>query len=398
YTSRVVSNYHLRYIAISTNNPTVISTARDITTGYGPSQSLAFDALAIGTRLYIAYNELSGGQAVDVTYLANIATGPVTPHSYSGYDGSIFTIAADLTTPQNPTIYVSFVSPLTTTTKVLAVDQNLNTILAPYIVSSSLYVNLASAAQNGVLSLFLENENFYPDGTTPTNFISTLTLSDASTIPVVSAITVVERSVGLASKAFLFDGTAYMLVVYASTYQPSFFLINQYGNIIAKLAYSNAGSLNLSGGAYLAYGLPSVTLTGNLAQIAYLIKDSITALNKNNGAINDTAGIYAQSGINLAAFTIGTSSVSASEAAQTLNLSGGFVWSYDGYLAVEQNFFVWPDYVTAVWSATGGTLAAQPDGMTNTDAYYYQVIYSWADNQGNRNVSAPSIPVAVTTT
>ena len=193
-----------------------------------------------------------------------------------------------------------------------------------------------------------------------------------------------------------------MLVAYSSVYQPTFFLMDQFGDILAKLAYSNAGDLatdtSTNGGGYLSFGLPNFTLTGNVVQIAYLIKDSITAVNKSNGALNVTAGIYAQSGVNLATFTIGTSSVASSEAAQTLNLSGGFVWSYDGYVAVEQNFFVWPDYVTAVWSATGGTIAAQPDGSTNTDAYFYQVIYSWADNQGNRNMSAPSIPVAVTTT
>ena len=43
-------------------------------------------------------------------------------------------------------------------------------------------------------------------------------------------------------------------------------------------------------------------------------------------------------------------------------------------------------------------MAAKPDGLTNTNAYFYQVTYEWSDNQGNINRSAPSIPVSVTTT
>ncbi len=45
-----------------------------------------------------------------------------------------------------------------------------------------------------------------------------------------------------------------------------------------------------------------------------------------------------------------------------------------------------------------GNIAAKPDGSTNTNAYYAQAVYSWSDNQGNVFRSAPSIPIAITTT
>lgn len=45
-----------------------------------------------------------------------------------------------------------------------------------------------------------------------------------------------------------------------------------------------------------------------------------------------------------------------------------------------------------------GNIAAKPDAATNTNAYFYQFTYEWTDNQGNAFRSAPSIPVAVTTT
>jgi hypothetical protein len=44
-----------------------------------------------------------------------------------------------------------------------------------------------------------------------------------------------------------------------------------------------------------------------------------------------------------------------------------------------------------------GNIAAQPDGSTNTNAYYYQAVYEWSDNNGNIYRSAPSIPISVTT-
>jgi hypothetical protein len=53
---------------------------------------------------------------------------------------------------------------------------------------------------------------------------------------------------------------------------------------------------------------------------------------------------------------------------------------------------------TAETITLAGNIGPQPDGATNTNAYYVQVIYEWTDNQGNAHRSAPSIPVSITTT
>jgi hypothetical protein len=55
-------------------------------------------------------------------------------------------------------------------------------------------------------------------------------------------------------------------------------------------------------------------------------------------------------------------------------------------------------YNILVWSGTGGSMKAQPDGIMNVNAYYYQFVYEWTDNQGNIIRSAPSIPLGLTTT
>jgi hypothetical protein len=110
--------------------------------------------------------------------------------------------------------------------------------------------------------------------------------------------------------------------------------------------------------------------------------------NTNIPAGSQTAGIYSQTGINLATFELGTQGLDTAEIGSDLHISGGFLWMYDGYLPVEHNFFLYPDNVEATPSATGGAMAAQ--------IYYYQATYEWADNQGNVFRSAPSIPITTT--
>ncbi len=195
-------------------------------------------------------------------------------------------------------------------------------------------------------------------------------------------------SVGLASKAFLINGTAYFLAAYSSSYQPTYFFINGSTSvqaspvIVAKLAYSN-------GGGYLTLGLPSVSVNNGVAQIPYLFKDLIQAANKDTNVPSGTQinGIYSQTGVNLASITIGSTDIDTAEIGKDLHLSGGFLWMYDGNYPVEHNFFLWPDNVEVTsTSSSGGHLAAQ--------VYYYVATYEWADNQGNIFRSAPSIPVA----
>jgi hypothetical protein len=153
--------------------------------------------------------------------------------------------------------------------------------------------------------------------------------------------------------------------------------------LIGKLAYEN-------GGGYLTLGLPSVTINGFNTYFGYLFKDFIAALsNANSAGTITTGGIYSQTGINQASFNFTPDNIDSAEIGSTLQFSGGFLWTYDGYLPVENNFFLWPDSVEVIASSTGGSLSVQE--------YFYQAVYEWSDNQGNIYRSAGSIPVSVTT-
>lgn len=407
FTNTITATPHLQYITISTYTPTNVSANVDIASVYAPATTVAWDAYVYGSNLYVAYNNTSGGQSVKValltTTLAQRASSPAVVKTYAGQIATMMSVTVDSTTTSNPIVYVSYYDSGGSTGYTLAIDQNLNPMLAPtQIIATGTYLNLASAAQNGVVTIFGEVSNTYTAGVA-TNYVNkrTVTLTTAT----VSSTVVTIRSVGLASKAFIIDSVIYFMSAYQSTYQPTYFLINGSTSlssspfVVGKLAYSN-------GGGYLPKGLPSVTVTDTSASIAYLFKDLVQSVNKGTDvpAGDPTAAVYSQTGINLATFTIGTDGLDTAEIGNVLHLTGGFFSMYDGYLPVEHNFFLWPDSefaslaTNATWSATGGSMVAQPDGATNTSAYYYQYTYEWTDNQGNAYKSAPSLPVPVTTT
>lgn len=403
FTNTIAGSPHLQYVAISSYTPTMVSANTDIASGYTPASTLSWDGYVNNNNLYIAYNTTSGGQSIKVTYLT-MGLFLAAAKTYAGQIATMMSVTADNSNPVSPVIWVSYYDSISMTGYTLAVNSVLNPLLAPtLIIAAGAYLNITSAAQNGLVTIFAERSNAYTfDTAIPTNFIATTTVTLAG---VVSSPYVVIRSVGLASKAFIVDGTIYFLSSYQSQYQPTYFLINGSTSssvepvIAAKLAYSN-------GGGYLTIGLPSVTVSNNKAMIAYLIKDLIQAVNKGTAVPSGTQvnGVYSQTGINIVSLNFGTQGLDTSEVGNDLHITGGFLSMYDGYLPVEHNFFLWPDTDqaiptdTAAWSATGGSMRAQPDSATNTNAYYYQFTYEWTDNQGNAFRSAPSIPIAVTTT
>jgi hypothetical protein len=473
-TVTVAGNSFLQYVSIPMFNPNNISAPQNVyPEAYAPSHALAWDGVSYGGNLVVAYNTTVGGQSIHVTFLtaAQIALNSDSSvvKTYAGQSATVVSVSVDTTNPTLPIYYVAYYSSNTTNGFVLAVSTSvgiINTALAPtQVITGMSAVNIASAAQNAVCTIFYEVLNFYTyDTTIPTHYVSTVTCTQAG---VVGPTSVSIRSVGLASKAFIVDKTIYYLSAFQSTYQDSYFLINGTLSVetspvvVGKLAYEN-------GGGYLTLGLPSVSVIGSSAQIAYLYKDLIEALTTIANPQQTTAGgIYSQAGINLSTLTLGTQNIDTAEIGANLNISGGFGWMYDGYLPVEQDFFVWPDNIEATYtevstvtptgtaasgsftivvsSATGispgmsiadttnptfiptgtlvtlvngttltmsaattsaiagdtlsiqGNIAAQPDSITNTDAYYYQALYEWMDNQGNIFRSAPSIPIAVTT-
>ena len=366
----------LKYITVNSTAPTsVASSPISITTSYGGTSAGGFDGVVFSNKLYLAWNgDSSSGIKMATLDEHLVLSASVNPDS--AHTATQVSVCADETTN---IIWVSYNA--TTAGYSLAVYPTLAVKLAATPWNGAVSVsNIASAAQGGKVTVLVEvPHNYTYDSGTPSNFIDVATVTEGGTVAALAAIA---RSVGLASKAFLLNGTLYFVSCYQSPYQDTYFLMDLQGRVIAKLAYTN-------GGGYLPFGLPSVSLSGQTIRFPYLIKDLITSVNKDTNVVAGTqvSGVYSQTGINLASITLGVGIVS-SEIGLNLNISGGFLWAYDGYQTVEQGFFLYPDDIKAT-STGSGSMSAQP--------YFYQVTYEWTDSQGNAFKSAPSIPVTVTT-
>ena len=393
FANNVSSVYTLRYVAINTSNPTNTQTGNITTSGaYAPLTGFSWDGAVVNNRLYIAYNSTAGGQSIKVVYLPSTLASATSPLVFSGATdvANLISVCVDNTMPSVPIIYVSFYSSVSTNGYTAVIDQNLNVIHNPTQTISTIAIsNLISIAQNGSAQLFYEVINSYSyDSNVASNYIKSVSITQGGSV---GTPYVVIRSVGLASKACIINEAIYFLSVYNSAYQSTYFMINGSISIaaspiiIAQLAYQNAGG-------YLTQGLPNVIVNGNIAQIPYLFRDQIQAVNKNTNVPSGTqiAGIYSQTGVNLASFSFGTNTIATAEIGNDLHISGGFLWMYDGYIPVEHNFFLYPDNIELTPTNSGGAMLAQE--------YFYQWSYEWSDNQGNLFRSAPSIPVSTNVT
>ena len=372
---------HLQYIAIPTNNPTSAGVATDISTSVS-ALTAGYDGLVCNSRLYVALDGNDGGGAIRISYLSSHLVVSA-PAIIPGYTSDLMSVTCDMT-GATPVIWVSFWNTSDNDCTTVAYSQDLDEVLAPTLtINNTELIALTSTATSQVMTLLYEVSNAY--GYTPnarTDYIATVTCTEAGTV---GSSSTVLRSVGLASKSFFLPLTTipYALVSYKGVYQPTYFLMDINGNLVAKLAYSN-------GAGYVANQvLPSVTVLDNDFYIGYLIKTLLSPVNKAQG-VTAIAGVYAQTGVNLAKLTAETEELGTFEIGTNLHITGGFLWMYDGVKPVEHGFHLWPEDITVTTSGAGGLITAQQ--------YYYYVTYEWTDGQGNIHRSAPSIGMPVTTT
>lgn len=234
---------------------------------------------------------------------------------------------------------------------------------------------MASAAADNVLTLFystlVSGKPLY---------IAKHTCTLAGTA---SAATVIRRSVGVASKPFfLSDGSGYIFAIYSlndTSLQPTYFLLDFSGNILARIAPSNA---SLS-----QFGPHPVPVINDIVYFTYAVKDFVASINTKEGGVQAPGGLFSLNGVNLATITINDSPQYSSEIGGSLHLTGGQLWQYDGTTPVEHGFHVFPEGISLAKTNSTGTIA--------NGTYYYKVCYEWTDAAGNIHRSAPSLPVGI---
>lgn len=378
YLTLVGATPHLFYVAIPINNPTVPHAPVDVSAQVDTATT-GYDAIVANDNLYIAWNASDVGGAIRFARInSNLLL--TNTQIITGFNGDLISITADNTTP-TPTLYTTWWDSVSTDGYTAVLDSMLTVMTAPVLsIATEDVVVLTSAAKNGTGYLFYEVENTYSFSVIRTDYIETNTVTQAG---VVGVADIILRSVGLSSKAFNYiDDKIYMMAVYGQDLQPTNFLIDSEGNIISKLAYSNAG------GYMDTQVLPNISINSNLIQIAYLLRTLLVPVNKTQGAAS-ASGVFAQTGVNLASFFINNERQFNSEIATALHLTGGQLWMYDGVKPVEHGFHVWPEDLLVTTAGAGGSITAQQ--------YFYVFCYEWTDAAGNLHRSAPSVPAEITT-
>jgi hypothetical protein len=356
---------NLQYTVISSSNYTV-QTAQVLSTNFANNNKGSFDAVNGQGNLYVAWRTNNATSSVLASLIdpSFIVSSPVTV-SVGVIRPEIVTCAFDTTTNNLSVCYYDSGSGGGTGPNLyLAIRSlTLNSVLAQTTVvaaPSPLIANVTLYSDNGTNVILYERINYYTyTPTVPTNYISKITVTTAG---VIGTPSVFIRGNGLSSKLFKADGNWYVSTTHQSTLQDGYFVLNMDAKVVAKYAYE-------LGDGYVTRCLPNVVVEDNTATISYLYK---------TGASSGSSGSTEPAAANLVYVTIGGVPVYTSEIANTLNISGGILWSYDGVNITENNFLIYPENVYARPSTSGLS-----GGLLPNTTYFYTAIYSTTDANGN---------------
>ena len=353
-------------------SPAVVSTSMSYNTRGN------FDGVVYGNNLYLAWQSATSTKQILAAIMNSsfVIGSPVTISTGSIVSQNV-AIAADSSNNNITISYYDSGATGGTGPNLYASIRNsaLGSVLAQTTVVSAPspgIVNVGIYAESGTTRFYYERPNTYSYGSNlPTNYISQVTMT---TLGVIGTPSVFIRGNGLASKPFKVGSEWYVSTCHQSEFQDGYFVLNTSAKVVAKYAYEN-------GDGYITRGLPSVNVNSNLCVTSYQYKTST--------ATSET-GATETAGVNNLKLTIGDIPAFSAEINNTLSVSGGFLWSYDGRDINENNFFIYPENLYVVGDTTG----LLTGGLVQNKTYFYNAIYSTLDNQGNLINSYVGAPVS----
>lgn len=180
------------------------------------------------------------------------------------------------------------------------------------------------------------------------------------------------RSLGLAAKAFTYNGEVYLPTLHQSDLQSTIFVLDSNALVIAKIAAGNAGT-HAGVGAFLSSAVEKST-----GIISFVI-------NKKGIIRSENATLFSLLGVAEAKIDFeGVNTYSSANLNKNLSITGGVLNSFDGDSVVEQGFNLFPEGVAVTGTSTSG-------GFMSDGVYQYSCIYKWIDAKGNIHRSAPSV-------
>lgn len=388
FIANVSGTVTLQYIAVPINNPSLPGTPVNLST-VPNGLTAAFDVVVANNSLLIAFDGADSGGAVRIVYLDSTLVQHTTKLIVGAVADKI-SITNSVNSGSN-IIWVTYytVSSTTTTTAGFvitgsAASAQLTSLFSPVsTITSQAVAQLTTLAIATTIYIYFQVSQTYSYSSVRTDLIKTVQYTIGGSP---SAAGVLFRGAAIASKPVFLDttGSQYFLIAYGADTQvslePTYFLVDNGSRIIAKIASGNGGGYPVN------QILTNVYLENDTLTLGYLYKSTLTSVNKAQGVTKST-GVYAQTGINIASFNI-NNSVNTAELGESLHITGGFLWMFDGAKPVEHGFFVYPENMLTVPHTSGGAMIDQD--------YYYVATYEWTDAQGNLNRSAPSIPILAT--
>jgi hypothetical protein len=380
------TSMQLFYKAINIATPATLGSAVQITSDANAG-SVCWDATVINGSIFLVYNN----QAAKLSLYSLSSTLVLSSQTNFGTDNAnVVTIFGDASF----NVWVAYAingnaTPTNTNINVFALSNNLgSTVLAKTNIDSFLVGGVGPAinTMTGIVT-----------GTTATvyyevvqspivpgimiNFVKQNTVTTGGSV---GSASVFKRGVGLAAKAISYQSNYYLVLVYQSNLQPTYFLVRGDGIQVGKAATSEAGGYSVKP------ILPEfVNPSAGVYMFASLIKDSLTV---QNGILSS------QTGVQSATFTFSSAAPSKFVLGQNLHFGGAMLKMYDGGGVVEHGFNLYPDSMYTTWNQNSPTYGGGVGFLTALGAInqkQYCAVYEWTDNQGQNHQSAPSVPIAV---
>lgn len=359
----------LSYRAFSVATPTTLGSAVAINTNVVAANP-KWDGAIIGNRLFLAWN--STVTAVSIRYI----TETLVISAALDYATEVATGGVTVWGDSYLNVWVAYYNN-TAVKMVVASYALVSTVSATAVETVANVVNLTGVMTSETSSTVSTAILFYQISAAATydhNVRScTLSRSVATVTPGTPAVFM--RSVGLASKCFVYNGARYVGLAYESTVQPSYFIANSSGTIVAKVASQ------IGGGLTKKVILPDVwSVSSSEFMVAWLQKTSLSVV---SGVIFSNTGV-----ISVTLSFLSSNTFLRATMGNNLHITGGLLSMYDGVSVVEHGFHVYPENAAAPAQAT-------TTGFISPGTYSYTFVYAWTDNQGNIHRSAPSIPQQV---
>lgn len=362
----------IRYKRINVTTPRTLSSAVTLANNYettGPNMQ----AVSVGNKVICAYNSTNPAQRLTLISvgLNNI---PGTPVVFAGQDASS---ALDMFVGANSRLIISYAD--ATTAKYLVYAANLlGSILAPTTLETIANVDKITGYESST-----GNYTFYYGISAAATYNHKVRCVTATLAGSVGTPADFLRSVDLASKCFVVQGSHYLLVSYASELQPTYYVVDASGTVVSRVSQGVAGGHLLQGTVPAAYNV-----SDDIVIVPSLYKTKFVA---DNGNFYSLVGIT-----NTEIDFVVEDRYQNASLNNNLLIGGGVVQIYDGETVCEQGFNVFPEAPTLLEVAIG-TPTNNPTLDIVAGDYGYCAVYRWTDNQGQEHRSAPSEIVNITT-